>query len=461
MIMILYNNLKTKIMKKTFTLFTVLLTTVVTFAQTSSNAWNLQGSGTESDPYKISSAADFKSLADNISSTNTGAGEYFLVTADIDFGGTAESPVQLPAIAKAAITSITSVAWGFDGILDGGDHTISGIYHTNNANDADGKYNALFSSLGKSGVIKNLVFGADNYVSSYNYVSSIVSLSKGKIENCVNKANIIAANAFAGGICGYLVGGTGEIISSDNYGEIKAMTYAAGILGGSQSGTTITDYKYLVESCHNYGNLSTTNALGSAGIAGSFSGSIKNCVNEGKIEEAEKATGNYTAGIVAAYAYVVSCEGNTNKGSITGNKGVGGIIGTVMKGDDKDAVISGCINEGSVSGRGANIGGVVANSARVSGVITLTKCKNSGVVTTTAEDKTTIGNLRGNSNIVIGEDNVIADGLEHLALDPSSDGITNISLNQGAVSVKKYIDNKRVVIISKNRKYTLSGNEIR
>ena len=121
-------------MKKTFTLFTVLLTTVVTFAQTSSNAWNLQGSGTESDPYKISSAADFKSIADNISSTNTGAGEYFLVTADIDFGGTAESPVQLPAIAKAAITSITSVAWGFDGILDGGDHIISGIYHTNNAN---------------------------------------------------------------------------------------------------------------------------------------------------------------------------------------------------------------------------------------------------------------------------------------------------------------------------------------
>ena len=132
-----------------------------------------------------------------------------------------------------------------------------------------------------------------------------------------------------------------------------------------------------------------------------------------------------------------------------------------MKGDDKDAVISSCINEGSVSGRGANIGGIVANSARVSGVITLTKCKNSGVVTTTTEDKTTIGNLRGNSNIVIGEENVIADGLEHLALDPSSDGITNISLNQGAVSVKKYIDNKRVVIISKNRKYTLSGNEIR
>ena len=83
------------------------------------------------------------------------------------------------------------------------------------------------------------------------------------------------------------------------------------------------------------------------------------------------------------------------------------------------------------------------------------------MVTTTADDKTTIGNLRGNSNIVIGEENVIADGLEHLALDPSSDGITNISLNQGAVSVKKYIDNKRVVIISKNKKYTLSGNEIR
>ncbi|MGN1374928.1 MAG: hypothetical protein ACI4V5_00075 [Prevotella sp.] len=446
-------------MKKTFTLLTVLFTTLVTSAQTS-NAWNLQGSGTESDPYKISSVADFKSIADNISATNTGAGEYFSVTEDINFGGTADSPVQFPAIGKAGITSVTSVAWGFDGILDGGNHTITGIYHTNKGNDADGKFNALFSSLGKSGIIRNLVFGADNHVESYNYAAAIASLSKGRIENCVNKADITASNAFAAGICGYLVGGAGEILSSDNYGEIKAMTYAAGILGGSQSGASITNYEYLVESCINYGNLSTTNSVGSAGIAAAFSGSIKNCVNEGDIVEAEKTTGNYTGGIVASYTYIVLCEGNTNKGSITGNKNVGGIIGVVMKGDDANAEISGCVNEGTVTGRGANIGGILANSSRVSGVITLANCKNSGAVTTTADDKTTIGNLRGSSNIAIGEGNTIADGLEHLALDPESLGITNVSAIQKIGGVKKYIANGKVIILKNNRKYTLSGSEI-
>lgn len=53
----------------------------------------------------------------------------------------------------------------------------------------------------------------------------------------------------------------------ENYGDVKAMTYASGICGGSQSGKSITTYNYLIEDCLNSGKLSTTNGVGSAGIA--------------------------------------------------------------------------------------------------------------------------------------------------------------------------------------------------
>ena len=130
--------------------------------------WGLQGSGTQTDPYQISSASDFATIAEKISATNTGEGEYFKVINDIDFGGSESLPVQLPAIGKAAITNVSTVAWGFEGTLDGDNHEIKGIYHTNNSNSKEGQFNALFSSLGENGIIKNLIFGKDNYVNSYN-----------------------------------------------------------------------------------------------------------------------------------------------------------------------------------------------------------------------------------------------------------------------------------------------------
>lgn len=90
-------------MKILFTLFS-LLSVCYSMA---SNVYGFAGAGTESAPYQISKAADFMTLASEITADNTAAGEYFIVTQDIDFGGTAESPVQLPSIGKAAINLIS------------------------------------------------------------------------------------------------------------------------------------------------------------------------------------------------------------------------------------------------------------------------------------------------------------------------------------------------------------------
>ena len=327
-------------MKKIFTLIFACIAAMTAMAQsdgsTVSKTWGLAGTGTAADPYLVSTAADFKAMAENCNADHKGTGEYFKMTNDIDFGGTADSPAQLPAIGKDGNAQIANIAYGFDGTFDGDGHTISGIYHTENGNNAEGKYNALFGCIDKNGVVKNIIFSENNHITGYNYVGSIASLNMGTIEHCTNNADITATNFAAGGICGFMVNGNGTVRGCHNHGNIKAMTYASGICGGSQSGKSITTYSYLIESCTNSGNLSTSNGLGSAGIAGSYSGAVKNCTNSGNADDTKGTAKSkqYTAGIVSCASFAVDIDGCTNSGSISGVKNVGGILGNVMKGDE-------------------------------------------------------------------------------------------------------------------------------
>lgn len=429
---------------------------------TVSNSWGLKGSGTQGDPYIISTAADFEAMAKNCNANHKGTGEYFMMTNDIDFGGSAENPVQLPAIGKDGNAKIAEIVYGFDGTFDGYNHTISGIYHTESGNNAAGKYNALFGCIDKNGVVRNIVFDENNHITSYNYVGTIASINMGTIQGCVNKADITATNFAAGGICGFMVNGCGTIKDCENYGNVKAMTYASGICGGSQSGNSITTYNYLIEDCLNSGKLSTTNGVGSAGIAGSYSGAIKNCNNNGNVDDTQGTAKSklYTAGIVSCASFAVDIEGCYNRGAISGVKNVGGIVGNVMRGDEAATVIKSCRNDGSVSGQDMYVAGIVANSARKEGVVSVVSCTNNGEVTSTGTTEF-IGNLRGNTNIALGEGNVIGAGLKVLPLDPATEtGIDNTNVNTGKTANGVFLRNGQIIIVKNNKKYTISGIEI-
>lgn len=446
-------------MKKTFTFIFACIAAMTAMAQSdgSTVSWGLNGTGTEADPYIISTAADFAAMANNCNADHKGTGEYFKMTNDIDFGGSEANPMQLPAIGKDGNAQITKIAYGFDGTFDGDGHTVSGIYHTENGNNAEGKYNALFGCIDKNGVVKNIVFSENNHITSYNYVGSIASLNMGTIENCSNYADITATNFAAGGICGFMVNGNGNVKDCHNYGNVTAMTYASGICGGSQSGKSITTYSYLIEDCTNSGNLSTSNGLGSAGIAGSYSGAIRNCTNNGNVDDTQGTAKSkqYTAGIVSCASNAVDIEGCTNSGSINGVKNVGGIVGNVMKGDEAATAISNCVNNGAVSGQDLYVAGIVGNSARAEGLVSVVKCTNNGEVTSTGTSEF-IGNLRGNTTIALGDSNVIGAGLKVLPLDPTDPtGISDVNVNKTANGV--FLRNGKIVIVKNNKEYTVGG----
>ena len=449
-------------MKKICTLIFACIATMTVMAQsdgsTVSNSWGLKGSGTQGDPYIISTAADFTAMAKNCNADHKGTGEYFKMTNDIDFGGSADNPVQLPAIGKDGNAKIANIAYGFDGSFDGDGHTISGIYHTESDNNAKGKYNGLFGCIDKNGVVKDIIFSKNNYITGYNYVGSIVSLNMGIIENCTNYADITATGFAAGGICGFMVNGCGTIKDCENYGDVKAMTYASGICGGSQSGKSITTYNYLIENCTNSGNLSTTNGVGSAGIAGSYSGAVKNCTNSGNADDTKGTAKSrlYTAGIVSCASFAVDIDGCTNSGSINGVKNVGGIVGNVMKGDEVTTTIKNCTNNGTVSGQDLYVAGIVGNSARAEGLVSVESCTNNGEVTSTGTAEF-IGNLRGNTTIGLGEGNVIGAGLKALPLDPAPTGINNVNANTNRTANGVFLRNGKIVIVKNNKEYTVGG----
>lgn len=446
-------------MKKIFTFIFACIAAMTATAQNdgSTVSWGLNGTGTEADPYIISTAADFAAMANNCNADHKGTGEYFKMTNDIDFCGSEANPTQLPAIGKDGNAQITKIAYGFDGTFDGDGHTISGIYHTENGNNAEGKYNALFGCIDKNGVVKNIVFSENNHITSYNYVGSIASLNMGTIQNCTNYADITATNFAAGGICGFMVNGNGTVKDCHNYGNVTAMTYASGICGGSQSAKSITTYSYLIEDCTNNGNLSTSNGIGSAGIAGSYSGAIKNCTNSGNVDDTQGTakTKQYTAGIVSCTTNAVDIEGCTNSGSVNGVKNVGGIVGNVMKGDEAATAISNCVNNGAVSGQDLYVAGIVGNSARAEGLVTVVKCTNNGEVTSTGTSEF-IGNLRGNTTIALGDGNVIGAGLKVLPLDTTdTTGISDVNVNKTVNGV--FLKNGKIVIVKNNKEYTVGG----
>ena len=307
-------------------------------------------------------------------------------------------------------------------------------------------------------MVKNIIFSENNHITGYNYVGSIASLNMGTIENCSNYADITATNFAAGGICGFMVNGNGTVKDCHNYGNIKAMTYASGICGGSQSGKSITTYNYLIENCTNSGNLSTTNGIGSAGIAGSYSGAVKNCTNSGNADDTKGTAKSrlYTAGIVSCASFAVDIDGCTNSGSINGVKNVGGIVGNVMKGDEVTTTIKNCTNNGTVSGQDLYVAGIVGNSARAEGLVSVESCTNNGEVTSTGTAEF-IGNLRGNTTIGLGEGNVIGAGLKALPLDPAPTGINNVNANTNRTANGVFLRNGKIVIVKNNKEYTVGG----
>lgn len=222
----------------------------------------------------------------------------------------------------------------FCGMFEGNHHTISGL----NISD-DGSAKGLFRYLQKEAVVKNLsvkgkvipqgsksILGGlagknaglimncsfSGEMDGKDYVGGIAGINEvtGTIDNCQMEGTVLGIH-FVGGICG------------ENRGVIRNCSNQAKINTEAQkSNLELSDIT--IESLTSSEATYTVTDVG--GIAGSSSGVIKNCKNQGDV--GYQHIGYNVGGIAGSQVgYVSWCE---NFAPVLGRKEVGGIVGQMQ-----------------------------------------------------------------------------------------------------------------------------------
>ena len=339
-----------------------------------SAAWALTGTGTQAEPYQISSAAELQEFAEKVNSgQNTAA--CAVLTADITINSNVLGDNGALNGDGSNFTQWTPIGNGseYTGTFDGAGHTISGLYI-----NSDAKYVGLFGRIGTNGTVKNLTL-ADSYINSRSsgdcaYVGGICGYNyKGSITNCHNSGSVAYTGSGAengnevGGICGLNDGGittcsnSGKVVSNGNTSNDNTSD-VGGICGLNfwQQGGSI-------ENCSNSGDVSVSgvNAY-SGGICGYNWSSITTCSNSGKVTGSTGSGSRNSVGGVCGWNYAGFITNCSNSGEVSGNS-VGGICGVNDGGS-----ITNCSNSGDVSGSG--------DSSTVSGIcgwnygVSITNC---------------------------------------------------------------------------------------
>lgn len=354
----------------------------------------LPGSGTEQDPFVISTVEQLKALQEKVNGGDGCEGEYYVLGGNIDlFGETSWTPIGNGRRDGSGYTGDA-----FRGVFDGKNYTITGLtIRQTLSDDAVDDAVGLFGVL-DGGTVKDVKFGKVTMeVSGGECVGGAVGLMvnnatvsgvtvgqqggstitavrglggivgrmtiSGTIENCTNYAAINGSGANVGGIVGaaYYTGMGSEmsINGCHNHGTVTCTAGATGGIVGLSAAK--------VAGCTNTAAV-TGNGADVAGIVAEQqnAGSVTGCVNSGAITNRSTAYG--TGGIVGWVRYngsatdyprknIIEVTGNTNSGAISGGNDGGGIVGTVYNA----AVVTGNENSAPSISSANFAAGIVAN----------------------------------------------------------------------------------------------------
>ncbi len=453
--------------------------------------WTGSGTGTESDPFKISSLANLQLLQTFVNKGEHYEGMRFSQTTSISLSSFSDwTPIGDYAT--------NDFLW-FSGYYDQNDYSIQYLNITANKN-----YRGLF------GYAKNATFDDPYFIGSSSYVisasgASYVGTLLGYGLNCkIDKYDSSSGPAITGGqytgaIAGYLgqgsvltnsylsqkVTGNGHYVggmvgglnastmtgcyrssSSSSYAiNNSSYGYTGGLVGYSYNSTIDNCYAYtpvtgnmhvgglvgildcgtISNSYHTTGSVTAVNYAG--GIVGQVynTGKITACYNTGAVNATTKGAGGL-AGLVGGTAKTkfATVEKSYNSGAITGAATTGGLVGLL----DDYADLLNCYNSGSVTATGTYTGGLVGkieafeyNNTDSNYPTNIKYCYNKGAVKGT----TYVGGIVG--YIVLDNNHVTIAYSYNVGAVSSSSGATSIGGIAGyaptsqTYSVMKFLTN--------------------
>ena len=378
------------------------------------------GSGTESDPYQISTASQLAYLAYTIyndlapvekvteSDTNSNGqvterrtfyynykDTYFELTNSINLSSYYWQPIG--SVKDTGTSEVPNLHYRyFSGHFEGNNYSVVGIFTKEEmgqglfgAVGAKSDSKATVSNLHVSGTILGLeqsagLIGRAAYTDIKNCSSSatITSSSQhigGIVGECAGTVNItdcwnlgtVKGGSYTGGITGYGPGSTTYINNCYNKGSITGGGHVGGIIGW---GGQISD-------CYNSGSIKASSGTtgGTGGIVGGGTVVlIQRCYNEGNISSLDHVGGilGYASLTVNQYVKIYDCY---NTATVNGGDGIGGIAGEIRYWAGANINISRCYNKGSLSGS-SQVGGILGLAYKYGGEATISNCINIGSI---------------------------------------------------------------------------------
>ncbi len=256
----------------------------------------LDGSGTETDPYRIQDAAQLRIFADAVNGANGAP--------NTKICGVLTQNINLSSVCGSDIGSWTPIGTSanpYKGIFDGGSFSVSGLYYQKPGTS----YAGLFGS--NAGIIKNLGV-AGGSVSAGSYAGGLCGINKGTITGCYSTATV-SGDKYTGGVCG--CNDTGATVRiCYNTGTINGSKYVGGICGYNKSTTS---------DCYNTGTVNgSSTSIG--GICGYNKKLVAGCFNTGEIVGGTNYVGsicgyNHSGSTFANCYYLITGTERGNYGS--------------------------------------------------------------------------------------------------------------------------------------------------
>lgn len=325
---------------------------------------DLDGAGTEEDPFLIESTSDFRAFIQYHPE------KYYLQKADLNLNG---------FTAQQGGAIVGTYGRPFKGVYDGGGHKITGL----TLNDTNtGSNAALFHTV--SGTVKNLTIESDCSFTARQWVGSFALYLKdgGKLDSCVNRASVTCKPTKDA------MGGS----------DASLNCFAGGLVARTNSSWRSAPQNQITN-CRNEGGVTVDPAdvpngsFASAGglVGGPANVKISRSANTGAVSNAKSrptyygTDGNYTGGLVGqidpngAFGVKTEIVGCVNSGSVTGGCNVGGIAGRVND-QNGSVLIESCRNLGNVHATNTadvqNVGGILG-----CGYAEIYNCDSAGTIT--------------------------------------------------------------------------------
>lgn len=276
----------------------------------------------------------------------------------------------------------------FKGTFKGKNRAVKGLKIDSKEDYPNGIGIGLFGW--NSGIIENLIVSGDITNEGYVYVGGISGFSNGTITNCINKVKINTEYS-AGGIVGAELGKL-TINSCTNLETISGKDTVGGIIGIVLNDKMTEDKYSAMIGCYNRGNISglvTGGILGSSDYATIY---INECYNMGKIssiDTMEEATANIggIAGKISISSFeklqgnIIKCHniGEIYNTNCNGNSG-GILANNYLWGHNTLSNIEDCINSGNIYSKALATGGIVGKIYDDSGNINIHRCYNEGKI---------------------------------------------------------------------------------